>query len=175
MLRFQKDHGQPNSFVILGTTVRVCYLYWGVYWILKCSKVGFVLCQSVGVAQLTVPILSFQSNRKQSMNYGCIVENEETHEVLKRRWGKKNSIFYQLIFTQTRDLFNFLSFVRSCIMWKSQARLWVTSSTVASTSSLRTSSSTSALFSRRTSRTCCCELQLFFFVWWVGICAWKRM
>lgn len=23
MLRFQKDHGEPNSFVILGTTVRV--------------------------------------------------------------------------------------------------------------------------------------------------------
>lgn len=75
MLRFQKDHGEPNSFVILGTTVRV-YLH-GVYWILKCSKVGFVLCQ------FTVPNLSYQSNRKQSMNYGCIVENEETHEVIK--------------------------------------------------------------------------------------------
>uniref|UniRef100_A0A8C5DV55 Nucleotidyl transferase domain-containing protein n=1 Tax=Gouania willdenowi TaxID=441366 RepID=A0A8C5DV55_GOUWI len=42
MLSFQKEHGEPNSFVILGTT----------------------------------------ANRKQSMNYGCIVENEETNEVL---------------------------------------------------------------------------------------------
>ncbi|KAA8588320.1 hypothetical protein FQN60_001514 [Etheostoma spectabile] len=42
MLSFQKEHGEPNSFVILGTT----------------------------------------ANRKQSMNYGCIVENEESNEVL---------------------------------------------------------------------------------------------
>ncbi|KAF3842954.1 hypothetical protein F7725_001803 [Dissostichus mawsoni] len=42
MLSFQKEHGEPNSFVILGTT----------------------------------------ANRKQSMNYGCIVENETTKEVL---------------------------------------------------------------------------------------------
>uniref|UniRef100_A0A667Z917 GDP-mannose pyrophosphorylase Aa n=1 Tax=Myripristis murdjan TaxID=586833 RepID=A0A667Z917_9TELE len=42
MLSFQKEHGEPNSFVILGTT----------------------------------------ANRKQSMNYGCIVENEETSEVM---------------------------------------------------------------------------------------------
>uniref|UniRef100_A0A671XDS5 GDP-mannose pyrophosphorylase Aa n=1 Tax=Sparus aurata TaxID=8175 RepID=A0A671XDS5_SPAAU len=42
MLSFQKEHGEPNSFVILGTT----------------------------------------ANRTQSLNYGCIVENEETREVL---------------------------------------------------------------------------------------------
>lgn len=77
--------------------------YTGLYWILKCSKIGFVLCQRVGGAQLTVPILSFQSNRKQSMNYGCIVENEETHEVLKRRWGKTRHP--ELILTQALDLF----------------------------------------------------------------------
>uniref|UniRef100_A0A6Q2XS06 Nucleotidyl transferase domain-containing protein n=1 Tax=Esox lucius TaxID=8010 RepID=A0A6Q2XS06_ESOLU len=42
MLHFQKEHGDPSSLVILGTT----------------------------------------ANRKQSMNYGCIVENQETNEVL---------------------------------------------------------------------------------------------
>uniref|UniRef100_A0A673Y6F6 GDP-mannose pyrophosphorylase Aa n=1 Tax=Salmo trutta TaxID=8032 RepID=A0A673Y6F6_SALTR len=42
MLNFQKEHGEPSSFVILGTT----------------------------------------ANRKQSMNYGCIVENQQTNEVL---------------------------------------------------------------------------------------------
>lgn len=52
-----------------------------IYWILQCFKIGFVLCRIVAVAQVTVPVLSFQSNRKQSMNYGCIVENAETHEV----------------------------------------------------------------------------------------------
>lgn len=46
----------------------------------------FCLCRSVAVAQVTGPILSFQSNRKQSMNYGCIVENEETHEVTNPQW-----------------------------------------------------------------------------------------
>lgn len=144
-------------------------IYTGVYWSLKRSKIGFVLCQSVGEAHLTVPILSFQSNRKQSMNYGCIVENEETHEVLKGRW--KNSPARCFFFTQTHDLLNFLSFLRSCIMWKSRAHLWVTSSTAASTSSPRTSFSTSARFSWRTSRTCCCESQLF--IWFCGFCAWN--
>ncbi|XP_046903551.1 mannose-1-phosphate guanyltransferase alpha-A isoform X2 [Hypomesus transpacificus] len=42
MLTFQKEHGDPSSFVILATT----------------------------------------ANRKQSMNYGCIVENQDTNEVL---------------------------------------------------------------------------------------------
>uniref|UniRef100_A0A4W5NSG3 GDP-mannose pyrophosphorylase Aa n=1 Tax=Hucho hucho TaxID=62062 RepID=A0A4W5NSG3_9TELE len=42
MLNFQKEHGEPSSFIILGTT----------------------------------------ANRKQSMNYGCIVENQQTNEVL---------------------------------------------------------------------------------------------
>ncbi|XP_035606132.1 mannose-1-phosphate guanyltransferase alpha-A-like isoform X3 [Oncorhynchus keta] len=42
MLNFQKEHGEPSSFVIMGTT----------------------------------------ANRKQSMNYGCIVENQQTNEVL---------------------------------------------------------------------------------------------
>lgn len=47
MLRFQKNHGEPNSFVILGTTVSLLFIL-VVYWILKRSKIGFVLCQSVG-------------------------------------------------------------------------------------------------------------------------------
>lgn len=42
MLRFQKEHGDANSFIILATT----------------------------------------ANRTQSLNYGCIVENEQTSEVL---------------------------------------------------------------------------------------------
>ncbi|XP_076858280.1 mannose-1-phosphate guanylyltransferase regulatory subunit alpha-A isoform X4 [Brachyhypopomus gauderio] len=42
MLNFQKEHGDAQSFVILGTT----------------------------------------ANRKQSLNYGCIVENDQTSEVL---------------------------------------------------------------------------------------------
>ncbi|XP_053536564.1 mannose-1-phosphate guanyltransferase alpha-A isoform X1 [Ictalurus punctatus] len=42
MLRFQKEHGDAHSFIILATT----------------------------------------ANRKQSLNYGCIVENEHTSEVL---------------------------------------------------------------------------------------------
>lgn len=42
MLEFQKQHGDTNNFVMLGST----------------------------------------ANRKQSLNYGCIVENQDTHEVL---------------------------------------------------------------------------------------------
>ncbi|XP_046701318.1 mannose-1-phosphate guanyltransferase alpha-A isoform X2 [Silurus meridionalis] len=42
MLRFQKEHGDAQSFILLATT----------------------------------------ANRKQSLNYGCIVENEQTNEVL---------------------------------------------------------------------------------------------
>uniref|UniRef100_A0A8C6WRD0 GDP-mannose pyrophosphorylase Aa n=1 Tax=Neogobius melanostomus TaxID=47308 RepID=A0A8C6WRD0_9GOBI len=51
MLKFQKEHGEPNSFVILGTT----------------------------------------ANRKQSLNYGCIVANEETNEV--QHYVEKPSTF----------------------------------------------------------------------------------
>ncbi|XP_043987477.1 mannose-1-phosphate guanyltransferase alpha-A isoform X1 [Gambusia affinis] len=64
MLNFQKEHGEPNSFVILGTT----------------------------------------ANRKQSMNYGCIVENEETNEVL--HYVEKPSTFVSDIINCGIYLFN---------------------------------------------------------------------
>uniref|UniRef100_A0A8D3A1U5 GDP-mannose pyrophosphorylase Aa n=1 Tax=Scophthalmus maximus TaxID=52904 RepID=A0A8D3A1U5_SCOMX len=64
MLSFQKEHGEPNSFVILGTT----------------------------------------ANRKQSMNYGCIVENEDTHEVL--HYVEKPSTFVSDIINCGVYLFN---------------------------------------------------------------------
>lgn len=41
MLRFQKEHGEPNSFVILGTTVRVPNTH-RLYWILRCFKIDFL-------------------------------------------------------------------------------------------------------------------------------------
>ncbi|XP_078480217.1 mannose-1-phosphate guanylyltransferase regulatory subunit alpha-A-like [Lampetra planeri] len=64
MLSFQKEHGEANSFVILGTT----------------------------------------ANRKQSMNYGCIVENEHTHEVL--HYVEKPSTFVSDIINCGIYLFN---------------------------------------------------------------------
>ncbi|XP_055361148.1 mannose-1-phosphate guanyltransferase alpha-A isoform X1 [Betta splendens] len=64
MLSFQKEHGEPNSCVILGTT----------------------------------------ANRKQSMNYGCIVENEETNEVL--HYVEKPSTFVSDIINCGIYLFN---------------------------------------------------------------------
>lgn len=77
-------------------------------WIFQCFKAGFVLCQSVAIAQLTVPILSFQSNRKQSMNYGCIVKNEETHEVTSPQW--KNSPVWSWQ-SHNHELLKFFCFV----------------------------------------------------------------
>ncbi|XP_047225553.1 mannose-1-phosphate guanyltransferase alpha-A isoform X2 [Girardinichthys multiradiatus] len=64
MLNFQKEHGEPNSFVILGTT----------------------------------------ANRKQSLNYGCIVENEDTNEVL--HYVEKPSTFVSDIINCGIYLFN---------------------------------------------------------------------
>uniref|UniRef100_A0A665UP27 Uncharacterized protein n=1 Tax=Echeneis naucrates TaxID=173247 RepID=A0A665UP27_ECHNA len=64
MLSFQKEHGEPNSFVILGTT----------------------------------------ANRTQSMNYGCIVENKETNEVL--HYVEKPSTFVSDIINCGIYLFN---------------------------------------------------------------------
>ncbi|XP_061548709.1 mannose-1-phosphate guanyltransferase alpha-A isoform X2 [Phycodurus eques] len=64
MLSFQKEDGEPKSFVILGTT----------------------------------------ANRKQSLNYGCIVENEETNEVL--HYVEKPSTFVSDIINCGIYLFN---------------------------------------------------------------------
>lgn len=56
---------------------------------------------------------SYQSNRKQSMNYGCIVENEETNEVFNPSHlisrNSQPSLFHLEIMTVPL-------FLRSCIM-----------------------------------------------------------
>lgn len=41
MLRFQKEHGEPSGFVILGTTVRLFLFTGGISWILQGFKIGF--------------------------------------------------------------------------------------------------------------------------------------
>lgn len=67
-----------------------------------------------------IDIFSNQANRKQSMNYGCIVENEETNEVFNHLvFLDSYSVLLKL-----KIMIN-LSFLicRSCIMWKSQAHL----------------------------------------------------
>lgn len=68
MFSFQKEHGEPNSFVILGTTVRFY----------KSNCLGFAY--NIKLNPFTFPHL-YQANRTQSLNYGCIVENEQTNEV----------------------------------------------------------------------------------------------
>lgn len=98
------------------------------------------------------------------------VQQKTIHELWLYCWKRGNTrgIERSIGKTPPKCLFSLklmiclTSWLRSCIMWKSRARLWVTSSTAASTSSPRTSFSTSVPFSRRTSRTCCCESQLVF-------------
>lgn len=60
---------------------------------------------------------------------------------------------------------------RSCITWRSPARLWATSLTAVYTCLTQTSSSTSAPSFRRINRTCYCELELSL----MGICVWDYM
>ena len=106
MLSFQKEHGEPNSFVILGTTVsswcgllvHVCETARKALWkwtlhlggglFCSASRLYWMICYLMSEREMYMcftiwPLLCYQANRTQSMNYGCIVENEETHEVFK--------------------------------------------------------------------------------------------
>ncbi|KAI4887155.1 hypothetical protein NFI96_029437 [Prochilodus magdalenae] len=80
MLNFQKEHGDEHSFIILGTTV-CAYMTLQEHHATRHHWICHIPPGPDG-DWLTGTSLHLQANRKQSLNYGCIVENQETSEVL---------------------------------------------------------------------------------------------